>query len=90
MSLSISIASDSQKSNCSTSYSRVVTYHSTDKAITDLTSEIGRDPVCSSMYDRSWVKDESIPWFPLTQITRFIAKNTVFAPTEEEIWEETF
>ena len=39
--------------NCSTSYSRVVTYHSTDEAIANLTSEIGRDPVCFSMYDRS-------------------------------------
>lgn len=42
-----------QNGNCSTPYSRVVTYHSTNKAITDLTSEIRRDPVCSSMYGRS-------------------------------------
>ena len=40
--------------NYSTSYSRVISHHSTDDAITSLTSEIGRDPVLSSVYGRSW------------------------------------
>lgn len=39
--------------NYSTSYSRVISHHSTDDAITSLTSEIGRDPVLSSVYGRS-------------------------------------
>jgi hypothetical protein len=39
--------------NYSTSYSRVISHHSTDDAITSLTSEIERDPVLSSMYGRS-------------------------------------
>ena len=40
--------------NYSTQYSRVVPHHSTDWAITSLTSEIRRVPVCSSVYGRSW------------------------------------
>ena len=40
--------------NYSTSYSRVISHRSTDDAITSLTSEIGRDPVLSSVYGRSW------------------------------------
>ena len=40
--------------NYSTSYSHVISHHSTDDAITSLTSEIERDPVLSSMYGRSW------------------------------------
>ena len=39
--------------NYSTTYSRAVPHHSTDVAITCLTSEIGRDPVFSCMYGRS-------------------------------------
>ena len=39
--------------NYSTPYSHVVTHHSTDGAITSLTSEIRRDPVHSGMYGRS-------------------------------------
>jgi hypothetical protein len=40
--------------NYSTQYSRVVPHHSTDCAITSLTSEIRRDPVLSSVYGRSY------------------------------------
>lgn len=40
--------------NYSTQYSRVVPHHSTDCAITSLTSEIGRDPVLSGVYGRSY------------------------------------
>jgi hypothetical protein len=36
----------------STRYSRVVSYHSTDRAIISLTSGIRRDPVLSDMYGR--------------------------------------
>ena len=43
-----------QKKNYSTKYSRVVSNHSTDLAISSLTLEIGRDPVLSTMYGRSW------------------------------------
>ena len=39
--------------NYGTQYSRVVPHHSTDCAITSLTSEIGRDPVLSSVYGRN-------------------------------------
>ncbi len=39
--------------NYSTRYSRVVPHHSTDRAITSLTSQIGRDAVCSGVYGRS-------------------------------------
>ena len=39
--------------NYSTPYSRVVPHRSTDEAITNLTSEIGRDPVLSGVYGRS-------------------------------------
>lgn len=39
--------------NYSTAYSRVVPHHSTDCAITSLTSEIRRDPVLSGVYGRS-------------------------------------
>ena len=39
--------------NYGTQYSRVVPHHSTDCAITSLTSEIGRDPVLSGVYGRS-------------------------------------
>lgn len=42
-----------KKKNYSTQYSRVVSHRSTDWAITSLTSEIGRDPVLSSVYGRS-------------------------------------
>ena len=42
-----------KKKNYSTQYSRVVPHHSTDCAITSLTSEIRRDPVLSSVYGRS-------------------------------------
>ena len=41
------------RKNYSTQYSRVVPHHSTDCAITSLTSEIRRDPVLSSVYGRS-------------------------------------
>jgi hypothetical protein len=41
--------------NFSTPYSRVVPHHSTDGAVTSLTLEIGRDPVLSSAYGRSWL-----------------------------------
>ncbi len=41
--------------NYSTQYSRVVPHHSTDWAITSLTSEIGRDPVLPSVYGRSCI-----------------------------------
>lgn len=40
--------------NYSTQYSRVVPHHSTDCAITSLTSEIRRDPVLSGVYGRSY------------------------------------
>ena len=39
--------------NYGTQYSRVVPHHSTDCAITSLTSEIRRDPVLSGVYGRS-------------------------------------
>jgi hypothetical protein len=39
--------------NYSTQYSRVVPHHSTDCAITSLTSDIRRDPVLSGVYGRS-------------------------------------
>ena len=39
--------------NYSTRYPRVVPHHSTDRAITSLTSQIGRDAVCSGVYGRS-------------------------------------
>ena len=42
-----------ENKNYSTQYSRVVPHHSTDCAITSLTSEIGRDPVLSGVYGRS-------------------------------------
>jgi hypothetical protein len=32
----------------------VVPHHSTDRAITSLTSQIGRDAVCSGVYGRSY------------------------------------
>lgn len=44
---------DNQKKNYDTQYSHVVPHHSTDCAITSLTSEIGRDPVFSSVYGRN-------------------------------------
>ena len=43
-----------KKKNYSTPYSRVVSHRSTDGAITSLTSEIGRDPVLSGVYGRSY------------------------------------
>ena len=42
--------------NYSTQYSRVVPHHSTDCAITSLTSEIRRDPVLSGVYGRSYLQ----------------------------------
>ena len=42
-----------KKIGCSTRTSRVVTHHGTIRAITSLTSEIGRDPVLSCMYGRT-------------------------------------
>lgn len=48
------ITVEKKTKNYSTSYSRVVPHHSTDDAITSLTSEIGRDPVLSGVYGRSW------------------------------------
>ena len=48
--------------NYSTQYSHVVTHHSTNWAITSLTSEIRRDLVGSSMYGRSW--DKKIAFSP--------------------------
>ena len=42
-----------EKKNYDTQYSHVVPHHSTDCAITSLTSEIGRDPVFSSVYGRN-------------------------------------
>lgn len=47
------IALQSANQNYSTQYSRVVPHHSTDCAITSLTSEIRRDPVLSGVYGRS-------------------------------------
>ena len=44
---------DKKKKNYDTQYSHVVPHHSTDCAITSLTSEIGRDPVLSSVYGRN-------------------------------------
>ena len=43
-----------EQKNYSTQYSRVVPHHSTDWAITSLTSQIGRDAVLSSVYGRSY------------------------------------
>ncbi len=43
---------DIEEQNYSTQYSRVVSHHSTDCAITSLTAEIGRDPVLSGVYGR--------------------------------------
>jgi hypothetical protein len=45
--------SPAKEQNYSTQYSRVVPHHSTDWAITSLTSQIGRDAVLSSVYGRS-------------------------------------
>ena len=42
-----------KKKNYDTQYSHVVPHHSTDCAITSLTSEIGWDPVFSSVYGRN-------------------------------------
>ena len=49
------------KQNYSTQYSRVVPHHSTDCAITSLTSEIRRDPVLSGVYGRSWEQRAPTP-----------------------------
>ena len=49
--------------NYSTQYSHVVTHHSTNWAITSLSSEIRRDPELSSMYGRSWQN-----FFPLCHV----------------------
>jgi hypothetical protein len=46
--------------NYSTQYSRVVPHHSTDWAITSLTSQIGRDAVLSSVYGRSYPQNSTI------------------------------
>ena len=43
----------SQPKSYDTRYSRVVPHHSTDRAVTSLTSEIRRDPVISGAYGRS-------------------------------------
>ena len=50
----ISLLKPKCSKNYSTQYSRVVPHHSTDWAITSLTSEIRRDPVCSGVYGRNW------------------------------------
>ena len=46
-----------EKKKYSTPYSRVVSHRSTDDAIASLTSEIGRDPVLSRMYGRTWLEN---------------------------------
>ena len=69
------------KQNYSTQYSRVVPHHSTDWAITSLTSQIGRDAVLSSVYGRSWYYDEQAIYIEILasnetqiagQLTKFI------------------
>lgn len=50
------VGSELGEKNYSTQYSRVVPHHSTDCAITSLTSEIRRDPVLSGVYGRSYVQ----------------------------------
>ena len=44
-----------EKKNYSTGYSRVVPHRSTDPAIACLTLGIGRDPVLSNVYGRSYI-----------------------------------
>lgn len=50
---SIVSAGQAKIKNYGTQYSRVVPHHSTDCAITSLTSEIRRDPVLPGVYGRS-------------------------------------
>ena len=52
----------SKDKNFSTPYSRVVPHHSTDEAVTSLTLEIGRDPVLSGAYGRSWTALRSLSY----------------------------
>ena len=47
------ISKNRRDKNYSTRYSRVVPHHSTDRAITSLTSQIGRDAVRYGVYGRS-------------------------------------
>ena len=49
----VGLPTQQKKKNYDTQYSHVVPHHSTDCAITSLTSEIGRDPVFSSVYGRN-------------------------------------
>ena len=74
--------------NYSTQYSRVVPHHSTDCAITSLTSEIRRDPVLSGVYGRSYYdctkKPENLKslspclfcWVPLLDMFLTLCDNT--------------
>lgn len=52
MSMNVLQMKEKKSKEYSTQYSRVVTHHSTDCAVTSLTSEIGRDPVLSGAYGR--------------------------------------
>lgn len=54
----------SYKKNYSTQYSQVISHPSTNCANISLTSEIGRDPVYSNVYGRSWFqKDTARLWW---------------------------
>ena len=52
--ISTHIVKQTKSKNYSTGYSRVVPHRSTDPAIACLTLGIGRDPVLSSVYGRSY------------------------------------
>lgn len=80
--------------NFSTPYSRVVPHHSTDGAVTSLTLEIGRDPVLSSAYGRSWTKQmytaykSSLkPWSPAGKITHKDKNFTIFSQMKSWLWQ---
>ena len=60
------------KKNYSTEYSRVVPHHSTDSARRSLTSEIGRDPVLSTLYGRNWISKLYFRYKLSFQTTPFI------------------
>ena len=75
----------SKNKNYSTQYSRVVSHHSTDRAVTSLTSEIGRDPVVSSAYGRSRKRNvlfNNIDSFPIE-----LRSTTAPASTPNDLFE---
>ncbi|PVZ97070.1 hypothetical protein BB558_006997 [Smittium angustum] len=59
-----------------TSYSRVVPHHSTDDAITSLTSKIGRDLVLSGVNGRDL--ELELPLSKFSLLLSFLESNPVF------------